>query len=294
MSNLSETQVWEAGIYQLEETDVVQGGPNGIDNLQGKQLANRTAWLKQQVEAAQASAAGKLATAAKSSTPQAIAGADDATWMTPLKTAEAIAASGGVGAASETVSGVVELATHAETVTGTDVVRATHPAGVKAAIAAAIAALVNSSPSALDTLNELASALGNDPNFAASMTASLAGKAAIATSNLWSKAQAPVSSNLIDGASIAWDCSVTQVGKIILAGNRTMAAPSNVQENALYILRVTQDATGSRVLSWNAAYKFGAAGAPTLTTTAGKTDFLSFMGGAGNTLEFLGYRLNGV
>ena len=40
----------------------------------------------------------------------------------------------------------------------------------------AIAALVDSSPGALDTLNELAKALGNDPNFATTMTNALAGK----------------------------------------------------------------------------------------------------------------------
>lgn len=43
-------------------------------------------------------------------------------------------------------------------------------------VQAAIAALVNSSPGALDTLNELAAALGNDPNFATTMTNALAGK----------------------------------------------------------------------------------------------------------------------
>ena len=43
-------------------------------------------------------------------------------------------------------------------------------------VQAALSALVNSSPEALDTLNELAAALGNDPNFAATMTNALAGK----------------------------------------------------------------------------------------------------------------------
>jgi len=46
-------------------------------------------------------------------------------------------------------------------------------------VQAAIAALVASSPAALDTLNELAAALGNDANFAATMTTALAGKAAV-------------------------------------------------------------------------------------------------------------------
>lgn len=43
-------------------------------------------------------------------------------------------------------------------------------------ITAAVAALVDSSPGALDTLNELAAALGDDPNFATTITNALAGK----------------------------------------------------------------------------------------------------------------------
>ncbi|HFG9916644.1 TPA: phage tail protein [Salmonella enterica subsp. enterica serovar Warragul] len=43
-------------------------------------------------------------------------------------------------------------------------------------VRSAIAALVDSSPGALDTLNELAAALGDDPNFATTMTNALAGK----------------------------------------------------------------------------------------------------------------------
>lgn len=44
------------------------------------------------------------------------------------------------------------------------------------AVSAAVAALVDSSPSTLDTLNELAAALGDDANFASTMTTALAGK----------------------------------------------------------------------------------------------------------------------
>lgn len=50
MANLPETITWETGIYQLETTDPVLGGPDGIDNLQAKQLANRTRYLKQHVD----------------------------------------------------------------------------------------------------------------------------------------------------------------------------------------------------------------------------------------------------
>ena len=46
MANVAESNTWDAGIYQIENTDPVQGGPTGIDNLQAKGLANRTSWLK--------------------------------------------------------------------------------------------------------------------------------------------------------------------------------------------------------------------------------------------------------
>lgn len=48
-------------------------------------------------------------------------------------------------------------------------------------VQAAVAALINGSPGALDTLQELAAALGNDPNFASTITTALAGKLAKAS-----------------------------------------------------------------------------------------------------------------
>ncbi|MGN5187187.1 hypothetical protein ACTG1J_13270 [Aeromonas veronii] len=50
MANVSETPSFDAGIYQIETTDPVLGGPNGIANAQAKGLANRTAFLKQQID----------------------------------------------------------------------------------------------------------------------------------------------------------------------------------------------------------------------------------------------------
>ncbi|MCL1837003.1 MAG: hypothetical protein FWG46_05600 [Treponema sp.] len=45
MANLQETSQWETGIYQIAPTDAVMGGPNGIANLQARQLGNRTRFL---------------------------------------------------------------------------------------------------------------------------------------------------------------------------------------------------------------------------------------------------------
>ncbi|WP_299188303.1 phage tail protein [uncultured Campylobacter sp.] len=50
MANVKEDKIWEEGIYQLEVTDPVVGGIDGISNKQAKQLANRTSYLKEQLE----------------------------------------------------------------------------------------------------------------------------------------------------------------------------------------------------------------------------------------------------
>ncbi len=55
----------------------------------------------------------------------------------------------------------------------------------------AISALVDSSPAALDTLNELAAALGDDPNFATTVTNALALKAPLASPALTGTPTAP-------------------------------------------------------------------------------------------------------
>lgn len=71
--------------------------------------------------------------------------------------------------ASPDLTGTPTAPTAAQTVNNTQV-------ATTAFVKSAIAALVASSPAALDTLNELAEALGNDPNFATTMTNALAGK----------------------------------------------------------------------------------------------------------------------
>lgn len=51
MANLVEQAVYAAGVFQLETTTPVQGGPNGASNAPLKNLADRTAYLKQQTDA---------------------------------------------------------------------------------------------------------------------------------------------------------------------------------------------------------------------------------------------------
>jgi hypothetical protein len=150
MATLPETATWEDGIYQLEETDPVQGGLNGIDNLQGKQLANRTAYLKKQVDTANTGLANHIAAADP------------------------------------------------------------HPQYTTAAeLETRIAALIASAPAALDTLNELASALGDDPNFATTITKALAAKAPLASPALTGTPTAPTAAAGTSTTQLATTAFVT-------------------------------------------------------------------------------------
>jgi hypothetical protein len=81
---------------------------------------------------------------------------------------------------------------------------------------------------------------------------------------------------LTDGATITWDVGSSPVAKVTLAGNRTLSAPTNSASGQFISLTVIQDATGSRLLTWNSAYEFTGDTAPTLTTTASKADVFVF------------------
>ena len=123
-------------------------------------------------------------------------------------------------------------------------------------------------------LSDLASASTAVTNLGFSVAAStVAGKDA---ANEYTKTQNFNATTLTDGATIAWDASINQVCKVTLAGNRTMAAPSNQVDGAFYHLTVIQDGSGSRTITWNAVFKWPSDTAPTLTTTASEQDELTF------------------
>lgn len=50
MGKLTEIEQWDEDVYQIETSDPVVGGPEGLSNRPQKQLANRTRWLKKQLE----------------------------------------------------------------------------------------------------------------------------------------------------------------------------------------------------------------------------------------------------
>ena len=58
MANVTESSVWESGIYRIETTDPILGGETGTANIQAKQLANRTLYLKARADQVDAAASG--------------------------------------------------------------------------------------------------------------------------------------------------------------------------------------------------------------------------------------------
>lgn len=118
---------------------------------------------------------------------------------TLLDDADAAAARSTLGAApiaSPTFTGTPAAPTAAG---GTNTTQIANTAFVQAAIAA----LVNSSPVALDTLNELAAALGNDPNFATTITNALALKAPLASPVLTGNPTGPTPAQFDNDTSLA-------------------------------------------------------------------------------------------
>ena len=91
--------------------------------------------------------------------------------------------------------------------------------------------------------------------------------------------------------NVAWNLSTQQVAKLTLTGNVTLSAPSNQQAGAFYSIALIQDGTGSRTVTFNSAYKFTGATAPTLTTTASAKDIIIFKSDGTNLLE-VGRSLN--
>ena len=92
-------------------------------------------------------------------------------------------------------------------------------------------------------------------------------------------------STLTDQATITWDASTQDVCKVTLAGNRTMAAPTNNTTGQFISILVIQDGTGSRTLTWNAVFEFASDTAPTLTTTANLGDVFVFRYNGSKWLE---------
>jgi len=90
---------------------------------------------------------------------------------------------------------------------------------------------------------------------------------------------------LTDASTITWNSLTQSVAKVTLGANRTMGLASGGVTGAFISLLVIQDGTGSRTITWNAAYEFTGDAAPTLTATAAKGDLFVFRYNGAKWLE---------
>lgn len=87
-------------------------------------------------------------------------------------------------------------------------------------------------------------------------------------------------------STISWNVASGYNAAVTLAGSgATVSSPTNVIPGLTYTLQVAQDATGSRTLaSWGAAFDWGVAGTPALSTTANAIDLVSCIAASGPKL----------
>jgi hypothetical protein len=76
-----------------------------------------------------------------------------------------------------------------------------------------------------------------------------------------------------DGATVTFDMGVNDTHQVTLGGNRTLAV-SNVRVGQKFTVRLAQDATGGRTVTWWSNIKWTA---PTLSTGANKVDWFGFV-----------------
>lgn len=153
---------------------------------------------------------------------------------------------------------------------------ATSIAGLTAVTATTVNAgtggtVFSGSTSGTTTLKATATASGTLTLPAATSTVAVLG-----VSQSFTAGQSGAISVLTDGATITPDFSVANNFSVTLAGNRTLANPTNLTAGQSGSIVITQDATGSRTLSYGTYWKFAGGTAPTLTTTAAAVDVLVY------------------
>lgn len=95
------------------------------------------------------------------------------------------------------------------------------------------------------------------------------------TVNVFTKNQSVTPVVLTDGATIAVDAALSNNFRVTLAGNRTLANPTNLTDGMVLNFKIKQDGTGGRTLAYGSKYKWSGGTAPVLSTAAAAVDFIS-------------------
>jgi hypothetical protein len=84
-------------------------------------------------------------------------------------------------------------------------------------------------------------------------------------------------STLTDGANISWNLDSNQVTTVTLGGDRTLDNPTNMINGGKYTIIVKQDGVGTRLLTFDTAYKWAGGTPPTLSTAINAIDIIDFI-----------------
>jgi hypothetical protein len=95
----------------------------------------------------------------------------------------------------------------------------------------------------------------------------------LTTDIVWSAADEVT---LTDAATIAVDMSTFINATVTLAGNRVLGSPTNEKVGQSGIIRIVQDGTGTRTLSYGTDWEFAGGSAPVLSTAAAAQDALFY------------------
>ena len=97
------------------------------------------------------------------------------------------------------------------------------------------------------------------------------------TAQTFTAAQRGTIGTLTDGATITPDFATANNFTVTLAGNRTIANPTNLTAGQSGSIFIVQDGTGSRTAAWGSYWDFAGGTAPTLTTTASAVDRVDYV-----------------
>lgn len=192
-------------------------------------------------------------------------------WVSILTLSTGAVASGGIASvlADTTPQLGGDLDLNSSDITGTGGIPAGNLTGdIDSARITALPSISGASLTSLNADNISSGTLSNSR---------LSGVGILDTASNWTKGQRAEITALADGATITPDMDDSNNFSVTLAGNRTLANPSNLTAGQSGSVFITQDGTGSRTLGYGTYWDWADGSAPTLTTTGSATDRIDYI-----------------
>lgn len=132
-------------------------------------------------------------------------------------------------------------------------------------------------------VNVTLNALIADYNLSIGMN-KIAGPVTVATGGTGITTVAPAIIVDTDGGTVTFDMTTKALHQVTLAGNRTLAV-TNVTAGQTFMLKLIQDGTGSRTVTWFSTILWPGGTVPTLTTGPNKADWFGFVAKTSSTFD---------